>query len=112
MCNFDSAFQAYGLADTKMTKKKLIDLRISKDELHARSRSLDFNFDPNELLRIQRSQEQPKAQNRISNKLEMPQKEMPKLKLQLENKIHRFNNMDGSSLMRGKAYFHNFVDRL
>ena len=61
---------------------------------------------------IEKNQKQQHAKYTISNELEISRDQFPKLKLQLENKVHRFNSISCSSLSRGKAYFQRFIDPL
>ena len=54
--NYNDACSAYGLTDCKITKQKLVDRQILKDDQRTMYRSLDFNFDPNELLQMENNQ--------------------------------------------------------
>lgn len=75
-------------------------------------KSLDFNFDPKELLLIERNQKKQHAKDTISKELDISKEQFPRLKPHLEHKVHRFNSISCSSLSRGKAYFQRFIDPL
>ena len=54
--NYNDACSAYGLTDCKITKQKLVDRQILKDDQRTMYRSLDFNFGPKELLQMEINQ--------------------------------------------------------
>ena len=65
----------------------LIERKILADEHHIKYKSLDFNFDPKQLLQIERNLKPTNTRN-SSSKIEISKYQLPKVKLQLENKIH------------------------
>lgn len=86
----------------------MIDYNIIHGDRRQKFKSLDFNFGEQELLEI-------KEGNKLHFKrqsIDVTKEQLPKLRINLENDIIMKKRQSESSLNRGKAYFHNYIDTL